>query len=70
MDVPGSKELHDRIRKQLISQGVVEPTEEEAQELQVEQLKQQQMAQQLQQELLVQLQNDSQVRRFFYFGYL
>lgn len=50
LDLPGnaSEELHDRVRSQMVREGIIEPTEEEAEKLQP--TEQQQIAQQQEQE--------------------
>jgi hypothetical protein len=48
LDLPGSTELHDRIRKAMIEQGIVEPTPEEVKELGLDKPKEPSMQEQLQ----------------------
>lgn len=62
LDTPMSDELHARIRKQMIVAGIAEPTDEEAQEMNVEQMKQNQLIQQLTQQIAAQLQQDGNIR--------
>lgn len=62
LDTPISDQLHERIRKQMISNGMVEPTEEEAQELQVEELKRQAIMDELVPQITQELQNNANIR--------
>lgn len=62
LDVPGSEELHERLRRSMIRQGTVEPTEEERAELGIDE--RQIMEQQITAELLPKLQQDAQVQMF------
>ena len=48
LDLPGSTELHDRVRKAMIEQGLVQPTPEEVQELGLDKPKQPSKEEQLQ----------------------
>ena len=62
LDTPMADELHTRIRKQMIAQGIVEPTEEDAQEMNVEQLKQDKLIATLVPQIRQEMQNDANVR--------
>ena len=62
LDTPMADELHKRMRKVMIADGRVEPTDEEAEELNVEQLKEQAIAERLTAEITDQVMNDSNIR--------
>lgn len=62
LDTPLADQLHERIRKQMISQGLVEPTDEEAEEMQVEEMKREALIQELVPQITQQLQNDANIR--------
>lgn len=62
LDTPLADELHTRLRKNMIARGIVEPTDEEAQEMQVEAMKREQIISELVPQITQQLQNDAQVR--------
>lgn len=62
LDTPMSDELHKRIRKQMIISGIAEPTEEESEEMNVEQMKQDALVQQLTGQISQQLQQDGNIR--------
>ena len=62
LDTPMADELHKRIRKAMIADGRVEPTEEEAEELNVEELKKQQIIDELTGQITEQVMNDSNIR--------
>lgn len=62
LDTPLADALHERLRKQMISQGLVEPTEEEAEEMSVEQLKREALIREIEPQIRQQMQNDSNIR--------
>lgn len=62
LDTPMADQLHERIRKAMIAQGKVEPTDEEAKEMNVEQMKEQQLIEQLIPQLTQEIQNSANIR--------
>lgn len=62
LDTPMADELHKRLRKNMLARGIVEPTEEEAQEMNVEAAKREQIVAELVPQITQQLQTDAQVR--------
>ena len=60
LDVPGSDELYRRLRRAMIMQGKIEPTDDEREELQID--VRQQVAQELEPELREQITNEAQIR--------